>query len=157
MLRTWSRVFVASSVIVLLSSGCGGGDSYGGYSATITIGGDCSRTERRGADVEVFGRNVIVSFYTPAGFEDCVGGFEWDWDGNLDTGMEQFIAGPCLLGLAVDFPPQDILPPEDRAFSSLRANDDGSYTIEGGTGAIENAELTGYVCQGPLDVQIQPR
>ena len=147
-----------------LATACGGGGgggngggSFGAYVATFSISGDCQRTEVRGADVEVFGRNVIFTFYTPAGFEDCVSGFAWDWDGNLDTGMDQFVAGPCLFGLAVDFPPQNVLPPENRAFSMCRANADGSYSIYGGEGAIENSELSGYVCEGPLSVEIQPR
>lgn len=153
--RLYLRVIAAH--LVLLAGGCGGSDGYGAYEATLAIGGDCARTEKRGTDVELFGRNIIITFYTPDGFEDCVGGYGWDWDGNLDTGMEQFVAGPCLLGLAVDFPPQDVLPVEDRAFSKCRDNSDGSYTIHGGAGAIENAELTGYVCQGPLDIEIRPR
>ena len=111
----------------------------------------------RGADVELFGRNVIVTFYTPEDFEDCVGGYGWNWDGNLDAGMEQFVAGPCLLGLAVDFPPQDVIPVEDRAFSRFRDNADGSHTIHDGAGAIENAALSGYVCEGPLTIEIRPR
>jgi len=146
-------------VMSLHVAGCGDGGvgTFGNYSATIDISGDCGRTETRGADVEVFGRNVIVSFYTPDAFEDCVGGYAWDWDGDLDGGMEQFVAGPCLLGLAVDFPPQDVLPVEERAFSRIRANADGSYTIYDGEGAIENAGLTGYVCEGPLTIEIVPR
>lgn len=150
--RPWAIAITA----LLLSPGCGGED-YGAYVATIRIAGDCGREETRGADVEVFGRNVIITFYTPAGFEDCVGGYGWNWDGNLDAGMDQFVAGPCLLGLAVDFPPQNVLPKEKRAYSKCRENSDGSYTIHGGAGAIENAGLTGYVCEGPLDVAIAPR
>ena len=144
-------------IAVLALTACPADAGYGEYVATISIAGDCARTEVRGADVEVFGRSIIVYFYTPDGFEECEGGYEWTWDGNLDTGMDQFVAGPCLLGLAVDFPPQDVLPVEDRAFSNIRANADGSYTIDGGMGAIENSELSGYVCQGPLTIDITPR
>lgn len=149
------RSTLVAAAAAFLMLGCGGdGSSYGSYVATISIGGDCGRTETRGADVEVFGRSVIVTFYTPDDFEECVGGYGWSWDGNLDSGMAQFVAGPCLLGLGVDFPPQDV-PTADRAFSSIRDNADGTYTIYGGTGAIENSSLSGYVCQGSLQIELR--
>ena len=149
-------------VLGLLPLGCGdsilggGGQDYGDFEAHFTFGGTCGRTITRGADVNVFGQSLIIDFYTPDNFEDCNGGYKWSWDGNLDTGMDQFVAGPCLLGWGVHFPPQDILPVENRAFSSVQANADGSYTISGGEVAIRNSELTGYVCTGPLTVEIVP-
>lgn len=156
------RLHAVILAFVVFAVGCGGGGggdgtSYGDHVATITLGGDCARSWERGADVEQFGRNVIITFYTPDDFGDCVGGYGWNWDGNQDTGMEQFVAGPCFLGVAVDFPPQDVLPVENRAFSSIRDNGNGSFTIYDGTGAMENSQLSGYVCQGPLTVEIRPR
>ena len=70
--------------------------------------------------------------------------------------MDQFVAGPCFLGLGVDFPPQDV-PVADRAFANIRDNGDGSFTIDGGLGAIRNAGLDDYVCEGPLTVELRPR
>jgi len=149
--------------LALLTPGCAGdilsvGDEdYGTYQAHFTFGGTCNRTMNRGADVNLFGQNVTVDFFTPENFEDCVSGAKWSWDGNLDTGMDQFVAGPCLFGFGVHFPPQNVMPVEDRAFSSIRAEADGSYTVYGGEVAIRNSELTSYVCTGPLTVDIVPR
>ena len=60
-----SGVWLTAILWASLLNGCGGDDGFGAYLATIRIDGDCERSDTRGADVEVFGNNVVLFFYNP--------------------------------------------------------------------------------------------